>query len=439
MNSYEKQKEKTKLRFQKLKKRFHSFFYYGCESDSWLFEVMLLPYVTLQWKSEPTWYRVIGPPGSGKTKHISLLEDHDLTYMIDEFTPKCFISGYRGGGEDPSKLQDFDGKVVIIADESTLMEQRQEDRNLIQSILRRAYDGKVSKVFGNIKEKQEYVSHFNMITCATPQIDRYFLYNQALGERFLNYRLVIPNRERLAEIAYKNQFENPREKLDMLKLWLYNYLDKIPDTSMRDIRISKTFEQSIIRTANFISLVRTHITRDNKGKQITSIPQPESAGRLVQQVTQTAIAFTVLAGADEVTEKAIEKTNFISLGSITSIVIFVLFHIFRRHLECILLGKETWFGPRDLVLITKLGRGSISQIIEDFAIHGLVDMRMPKKQGGRLIEYELSNHILETIQDIGLFNRYTPPNVYVINKPRADRERLKPVERKPKKKKTGKK
>ncbi|KKK91527.1 hypothetical protein LCGC14_2712050, partial [marine sediment metagenome] len=151
----------------------------------WLPEIMLYPFVSLDWKNIPTWYRIIAPPGSGKTAHLSLIADFYLSYTLDEFTPKSFISGFRGpGGQDMSTLPQLNGKVLVILDESIMMEQRQEDRNAVQSLLRKAYDGVVSKSFGNIKDKVEHKAYFNIIAAATPQIDRYFLYNQALGERF---------------------------------------------------------------------------------------------------------------------------------------------------------------------------------------------------------------------------------------------------------------
>ncbi len=103
--------------FNLLMDEFQKLFYYGCIVDTWLPEIILYPFVSLEWKNIPTWYRIIAPPRSGKSAHLSLIPDFYLSYTLDEFTPKSFVSGFRGsGGQAPSTLPQLDGKVLIISD-----------------------------------------------------------------------------------------------------------------------------------------------------------------------------------------------------------------------------------------------------------------------------------------------------------------------------------
>lgn len=431
MTAYRRCRLEVKKKFNRLIRSFEELFYYGCDVDRWLPEIILLPYISLPWKTDSIWYRIIGPPGSGKSRHLALLEDYDLSYVIDEFTPKSFISGFRGsGGQDPSHLPNFNGKVLIISDEATLMEQRQEDRNVVQSILRKAYDGRVAKVFGNIAEKQEYKAHFNLLVASTPQIDRYFLYNQALGERYINYRLQIPDRIALTERAYYNQFHNFSKRFNKLKRKVHKFLDEFPDVKITDVRISDKMTKYFINCANIVALMRTHINRDSTGRYVTTLPQSESPGRLIQQITQVAIADALIRGDSKVTMEHAAKATYLGLGSIMAVISFVLYHVLEFTKECSQKRKPAWFSIQYMVIRTALGRGTIAKILEDLAIHRILGIRQGSKQGGRLIEYCLTESMFELIESLHLFKHYLPPCKEILILKRVDRERIKKIRKK---------
>ena len=53
-------------------------YYYGSVVDKWLPEITFLPFVSLPWKLNPTWYRVIGPSGGGKSTHFKAIERYEF-------------------------------------------------------------------------------------------------------------------------------------------------------------------------------------------------------------------------------------------------------------------------------------------------------------------------------------------------------------------------
>ena len=425
MGNYKKYRHTIKHNFSLLIKSFKKIFYYGSVVDSWLPEIMLLPYITLQWHQDHTWYRVIAPPGSGKSAHLSLLTEYEKSYVIDEMTPKSFVSGFRGsGGKDPSSLLQLDNKVLIITDESTIMEQRQEDRNQVQAILRKTFDGSYGKKFGNIKEKQEYTVYFNMLVASTPQIDRFFLYNQALGERYVNFRLQIPNRKEIAIRAYENQFTKFNDKHSKLRQKVNRFLTQFPAVDITEIKIPNNVGKLLIDVANFITLIRTHISRDSSGQHITTLPQAEAAGRLVKQMTQTAIALAILNGDLSVKQEHIEKVMYMALGSVMAVVVFVLYHIYLFSIEDTENDELPWFSPQTIGIRTTLSLRTTITIIEDLAIHRVLTIRQGKKQGGRLREYSLDSDVFKFIKKIGLFKYYIPPCAKFINAGKLDRTRL---------------
>ncbi|KKL65038.1 hypothetical protein LCGC14_2158990 [marine sediment metagenome] len=411
---------------------FRKLYYYGCDVDSWLPEIMLYPFVSLEWKKIPTWYRIISPPGSGKTAHLSLISEFYLSYAIDEFTPKSFISGFRGpGGQDMSTLPQLNGKVLVILDESTMMEQRQEDRNQVQSILRKAYDGVVSKSFGNVMDKVEHKSYFNIITASTPQIDRYFLYNQALGERYINLRLQIPNRLLLTRRAYHNQRHDYGKKHDKLKLKVFRFLRRLPVRSISDIQVNKKTKNIFISCADFIAQVRTHVPRDASGRHITTLPQPEAAGRLVQQMVQVAASGAIIHGQNRVKQTQLSKAVYIALCSMPAVLTFMLYSIWKYTAE----HKTKWFSVQKIVLYTALGRASVVRILEDLAVHRVLIIK--KQDNLRGYEYSLSEHATNVIDKASLFEYYVPPIAKALSVIRLDRDRLNTPRRKRKTKKKG--
>jgi len=390
--------------FESLMHDFQKLFYYGCDVDRWLPEIMLYPYVSLEWNRVPTWYRVIAPPGSGKTAHMSLLSDFHLSYALDTFTPKSLISGFRGyNGQDMSTLPQLNGKVLVILDESTMMEQRQDDRNAVQAMLRKAYDGVVSKTFGNVKEKVEHKVHFNILTAATPQIDRYFLYNQALGERYINFRLQIPDRLALTKRAYDNQLHNYRGRHDKLQSKLFNFMRRMPVVDLSNIQIDKHTEQLFIRCADFVARLRTHVSRDSTGRHVTTLPQPEAAGRLVQQMVQVAASGAMMRGSTRINQIQTAKAVYISLCSMPAVMIFMMYHIWVYTQQ----SSTVWFSIQDMVLQTALGRHSVGRILEDLAIHRILNIKKQDRLRG--FEYSLSKHSISVIKYTNLFEYYKPP------------------------------
>lgn len=401
--SYKHDRLRVKREFQHLMRRFASVFYYGCDVDQWLPEIMLIPFITLGWEQLPVWCRVIAPPGSGKSAHLSLLEGYGKTFMLDEFTTKCFVSGYRGQNEDPSKLPQMDNKVLVITDESTLMQQRAEDRNLIQAILRKSYDGNYARALGNIKEVVRHEANFNMLMASTPIIDSYYHYNQALGERTLNYRLQIPNRKELTRRSIYNQKHSYKQQHTQLKHATQRFLRRFPKTTINSVKLSHKMEDMFVECADFVALVRTHVSRDATGRQITTLPQAEVASRLVQLMIQLAVADAALHGDDHVDTLHADKAIYIALCSMPTITAYLLYKMLEQNLSGV---KE--FTVQSMILETGIGRQTISHHIEDLAIHKVLSMTQGHKQGGRSINYTLKAKTIQTIVSTRLFQHYMP-------------------------------
>jgi hypothetical protein len=414
--SYGRQRFKVRSRFNKLINEAKSILYYGSEVDTWLPELVLLPFIGLQWKQNPIWLRVIAPPSSGKSEHFSFVEDSEFCYTIDVFTPKAFISGFRSQeGRDPSILPQLNGKVVIISDESTIMEQSEKDRAEVQSILRKVFDGKFSKKFGNLEEKQEYSAHFNLLIGATPTIDRQFQYNQTLGERYINYRLQVPDQKALTHKAYTNLFNQYSDNKVSIKKMYCDFIRNLPDVSLNDIAVPEKYGNILEACANAIALIRTHINREKASHSVSVLPQAETAARLLKQMTQIVIADAVVRGDNEVSWEHLRKGMYIGLSSIKAVTIFILHHIINREKMPGVKGELLWFTPTEIHVLSALSRNTVAYILEDLAIHRILDIRASKTGVGSKTQYRLNEDARNLFIDLKLFKYYIPPISKIIN------------------------
>lgn len=425
--SYGRQRFRVRRYFRELMKEAHSLLHYGSEVDRWFPELILLPFIGLQWRQNPIWLRAIAPPSSGKSEHFSFVEDSEFVYMIDVFTPKAFISGYRSQeGRDPSVVPQLNGKVVIISDESTLMEQSEKDRLEVQSLLRRIYDGKLSKKFGNIQEKQEYSVHFNLLIGSIPAIDRQFQYNQTLGERYVNYRLQIPDRSQLSRQSMGNLFNEYLVNKEKVKKKFCDFIRNMPDVDLNDIEIPDVYRELIAACADAIALIRTHINREKATHAVSVLPQAEPAGRLIKQMTQIVVADAIVRGDTIVSWEHLQKAIYVGLSSIKAVTVFILYHIVNREKMPGIRGEYRWFTPMDITVLSAMSRNTVSFILEDLAIHRILDIRSAKSGVGSKIQYKLNDEARHLFTDLQLFKHYMPPVNKVIEIEKVQRKVKKP-------------
>ena len=130
-------------------------------------------------------------------------------------------------------------------------------------------------------------------------------------------------------------------------------------------------KEKIITCADFIAQVRTHVPRDASGRHITTLPQPEAAGRLVQQMVQVAASGSIIRGNKKIHQEQLSKAVYISLCSMPAVLTFMLYSIWKYTEE----RDIKWFSVQDIVLFTALGRSSVVRVLEDLAIHRVLILR----------------------------------------------------------------
>lgn len=137
---------------------------------------------------DAVWIFMVASPGVGKSEILGSFKYCDDVFITSSITPNALISGAiatKNGG-DPSLLPKLNHKTLLVKDFAAIQTMRDTDRDALMGILRDAYDGSATKVFGT-GETKAYESKFSFLAGVTPsiyQLDHQF---SALGERFLKF------------------------------------------------------------------------------------------------------------------------------------------------------------------------------------------------------------------------------------------------------------
>lgn len=241
--------------------------------------------ISARMEGDPLWTFVVGPPGSGKTLALRLLEPaKEYCTFPSAFTPKAIISGYQGkDGHDYSLLGGWKKRCVVVKDFTVLMAHSQATQEAVYGIMRDAYDGRVEWGYGNQKPKIYEDCRFSFLAGVTHAIHTHS--HASLGERFLKCEYLDDEHDNKAHV---------RAAIDMADLPIPPSLSQmVSDFVDRDIpevhiETPEWFKRKAGALAEWVAILRTQIVRDNKNNDVLCPPQPEIGSRLGKQFTRLA-------------------------------------------------------------------------------------------------------------------------------------------------------
>jgi hypothetical protein len=376
------------------------YFWYG-PGDELMVDAVLATIATRKWRTYPCWLLIMAPPGSGKTDLIDRIE-HPNVISISQVTPKSLASGWRGaGGKDPSLLNIANRKVIIIKDFTSILTSPRESRDAIIGILRDAYDGSHSAVFGNIG-LVSYKTHFTVIAAVTPIYEHFYSVTQQLGERFLIFRLRAIDPVMVASTSLDNMFKDAA-RLAELEAALHSYIAKLRMPPLTSLRMPSSQRKRMVDLATLVAGCRTHVHRSGTRKTITTDPQRETAGRLVRQLTQIAFGRAVSCGRLQLNNKDMALAVRIASDCIPTVVSKVIQSLFRindRHAKRYPTDPAMWYcSPADVQRATHLGVATVKQRLGDLEALGLV-----KTQGHPRSSYCLRKDYIRAMRELRMWN-----------------------------------
>jgi predicted P-loop ATPase/GTPase len=268
----------------------------SCYEDA--IEMLLAVIIANLMQSDPVWVLLVGPPSVGKTELIRSVENSTSAYFINRITPNTLVSGYT---KNDSQYPDILTRIVkpttfCITDYGSFLSLHPNDINRVFQQFRDIYDGKVHVEYGNGKIVN-WKGKVGMVGGVTPEIERHHQFIGRLGDRFLYYRMQVPENKRmnltLKALLLEGKEEELRKKIQgVVSRFIDQCVLRIKEAEQ--VIIPESIIEKMAYAADLFSRMRTPVARMmDIEKTIEYRPEPEIGARSVRalKVLIKAIAF----------------------------------------------------------------------------------------------------------------------------------------------------
>ena len=312
-----------------------------------LFPIIAASYVTRKWEGDPLWILVVAPPGSGKTCAINLYVEAPDVKIVGAVTPASLISGWGGDMIDRSLLLELQsGQLLQAKDFGTILSMGSQQVAIVFGFLREAYDGYVSKHFGNCF--REYKPKFNFIAATTEACEVVATFRAQLGERFLRFNY--------AGVRLPSPLPSVNPNLaGVVSGWMIE-AEKEPRPSF-----SKADTSWLHAVAKVTAKLRTDVIHDSRSREVLEIPGFEGYARLEKQLTKLYGGLAIAIGDGTDARRLVKHTG---LSSIKPRKVLVLQQIRR---------KPGVLSVNEIAENIRHGPTVVRRLLNDLYVLGLVE------------------------------------------------------------------
>lgn len=264
-------------------KDFRKFFHVSKSFESAL-KIACAVHISRLIPGDPLWLFLVGPPGCGKTLICDSLDDSQYVIARSNLSQASLVSGYpTEDGSDPSLLPLLAGNLFVMKDWTEVMNLPIQVQDMIYSIFRGAYDGKVYVAYGNGIIRDYRNCFFAMLAAVTDVIHE--RKQAALGERFLKFEMLPRNYDPERQIARAvSNVGRSRDAEEFCRQSIAAFLDRdynIP----KSLRISDSARDRVIALAQVIAYLRAGVSR-GYNNILSHRPRIEIATRLAKTLAK---------------------------------------------------------------------------------------------------------------------------------------------------------
>lgn len=289
--------------------------------------VMMAVNLSVTVPGDQLWFRIIGPPGSGKSTMAMAFGGSETVRLLSRFTG--FHSGYVGDSKerkkgDSSLIPQLNGKMVICKDADTILSSPQCDSILGES--RELYDGESEAIYRNRKTASYFGHRMSFVWCGTDVLRG--LNRTPLGERFLDCDIFCDKDQHpYLQSAHENtlreaggylsgtQSTQPLSIADSLKGITAGFIKHLWDNigNYPAPIFPKESQEALEAMGQLLSYIRTTI--DRVGHDMAYRPRRELGTRLVAQYTKLAACLACVFNHPVVDEEILRVLRKITLDT----------------------------------------------------------------------------------------------------------------------------
>lgn len=379
-----------------------------------LLDIVMGAFWSMHLPGNPLWIFIVAPPSGSKSETIMPASEWWRCHAISNMTSKSLCSGFQlQGGTDPSLLASLDGKRAVIAvkDLTPLLQGSIEERDEVFGILRDAYDGKLSKTFGNGLRRDYKDLHFTFVAGVTPAIDGFN--GTSMGERFLKFRADrdtdrADDRERaIRAVENCGQEKELRAALTTACIGALQREFKEDNVPKPDAEFARYVADLAWITAHLRGVAPTDKGSDNQ----SMAPMVEAAPRLATQFVKLAQGLALHLELKDLRDPTITRlVNRVALHTPEKVGTHVAQRIFMNKKPSTLVGLSD--------SLPGLGRETIMRTLTRMGRVGLLTINRDEK--GKTT-YAFKASIREACENTGVFNDLPANDPFYIAQPRLVR------------------
>jgi len=247
---------------------------------------------------KPVWLILEGNSGSGKTYTVELLEQYQGMVYRGKLTAAGMASGYvdSRGGKVKGLFRDLDQKCLVLTELGKTLSLNGNELKALMGTLASAFDGTVRDQVGTQDYQGDLRAHFALLACGTPAtLAHHRSALEPIGTRFLHFRLPDLSKEALKERQRARKAVIGRaEKEQAIRRLVNEHLSHLPGV----LDELPAWPDAIDEMAEFLSLARAAIRRDEQGEPYTV--DPEDPDRATHQLHCLGLALARLYGRAEI-------------------------------------------------------------------------------------------------------------------------------------------
>lgn len=268
-------------------------------------------------EKQPAWLFIIGPSGTGKTELcMNPLYKLSQSREVDDITEATFMSGFgdKNGLLNEINKNNSGNAILLFPDFTTILSKDESALKMLLGQLRRMYDGRSSKTFGNKEESTKWAGKITCIAACTPAIEEIWSKYREFGERFLSVRWREP---RDIKKALAKSDDNSRNSYAITAEFRRLTEDLIDPVNLNGFKptLTKVQSETLHVLAILVSRLQTTINYNFKG-QISYVGVPNFPMRINACIRQIAKGSAMLDRRMEIDDDDMKLAARVAFDSI---------------------------------------------------------------------------------------------------------------------------